>query len=515
MESNKFRISLGIFTAAIKSLIGLSLVYTASVGAEEINIYVALKGSAAYDTATAKANQTNAFAAKSVTSAFTMAGEKLVACKSCTLNIKIAAGDYQGKAKSGHWMFPNVVTPNARLRILGGYDETFTKRSPFINQTRLITAQDRSRPVIQFEGQKHALKELYLSGLTFDVAPGNKYDAKSNSLLKGTSCLYPILSFGYLTTDRLVVADNTFLNGAHTVAQPLIRAMSNEAEILVRNNLIMNTVLAWRLDSPSWGYTIKRYKFENNNFVLNWPYNPDQGTSNPGTLEISGRGAAKQVDITHNLFAYNAGGAIHAQWDDVKGPPIAITNNLFWGNGALFGVKQPDMAAVVGKFNGAARYQTLTAEDAEDFEWDVKGNVSLDPKLHVQIKPFLAAGATKAVMAAGAQAEKATSTSSGTSSNDVSPAPVDPAMAELAALLGNDAVGSANPSADEGVSNEAAEPTADAYAGDNYAELGFGEDGNTKIQNYATRLFIDGMPPFATNPEAKGFGASPNLVEQF
>lgn len=490
----------------------------AQAHAGDVDILVGPKGSAAYEMAKSKADKTTVFAAKSVTSAFKTAGREIRACGNCTVNIKIAAGAYFGKAKTGHWIFPEVNSPDARLRILGGYNDTFSTRTPFETPSRLTTADDRSQPVFQFEGKERVLKELYFSGLTFDVAPGNKYDSRNNSLLKGSSSLYPILAFGYLTTDRLVVADNIFLNGAHTVAQPLIRAMSDEAEILIRNNMIMNTVMAWRVNSPSGKTMIKRYGFENNSFILNWPYNPDPGTSNPGTLEIGNKYSAKLVDITRNLFSYNAGGAIHAQWDDVKGPPVAITENLFWGNGSLFAVEEPDMAAVVGKFNGSARYLPLTANDAEDFEWDVEDNMSFDPKLHVQIKPFLAAGSKKAVLAAGAQAEAvATSPTpppAGGGATD------DPAMAELTALLGDDAMGAGavapeQPAADTEMLSQTTEPETDPYASDEYADLGFGEEGNTKIQNYATRLFIDGPPPFPTNPEAAAYGANPKLVEQF
>ena len=388
-------------------------------------------------------------------------------------------------------------------------------------RTRLVTANNRSRPVLQFEGRKHSLKELYLSGLTFDVAPGNKYDSRNNSLLKGVSSLYPILAFGYLTTDRLVVADNTFLNGAHTVAQPLIRPLGKDSEIMVRNNLIMNTVMAWRVNSPAGKNMVKRYAFENNSFILNWPYNPDPGTSNPGTLEIGGKGSAHLVDIQKNLFAFNVGGAIHAQWDDVKGPPVAIKQNLFWGNGALFAVAEPDMAAVVGKFNGSARYLPLTADEVEDFEWDVEDNESIDPKLHVQIKPFLASGSKQAVMAPGAQAEHAPAVDEATRTADT--AAGDPAMEELKALLGEDAV--AGVTADSAAVDGAEVPAGDSvsaqeaaiedYASNEYMDLGFGDDSKTKIQNYAMRLYIDGKPPFPTNPAAAGFGANPDLVEQF
>lgn len=450
------------YIARFVVVLSASWVGAVSVQAADINILVGPKGSFAWETAKARAHKTTVFATKSVAKAFKMAGRKISACGDCTVNVKIATGDFFGKAKTGHWQFPEVDAPAARLRIVGGYDETFTHRTPFQNQTRLITAQDRSRPVIHFKGGQ--VKELYVSGLSFDVAPGNTYDKRNNSLQKGSSSLYPILSFGALITDRLVVADNIFLNGAHTVAQPLINAMSNEAQVLVRNNLIMNTVMAWRVHSPSSKKIIKRYGFENNSFILNWPSNPDPGTANPGTpnfgtLEIGNKYAAKRVDITRNLFAYNAGGAIHAQWDDVKGPPVAITDNLFWGNGSLYGVTDPDMAAVVGKFNGSRGYLALTMDDVEDFEWEVKNNAAFDPKLHVQFKPFLATGSKKVGRAVGAQA-----------------AP---------------------------------------YVREDYADLGFGKEGNAKVQNYATRLYINGIPPFPTNPDAARYGARADLVEQF
>lgn len=485
--------------------------------AQDITILVGPKKSAAYDTAKSMADKKTVFAAKSVTNAFKTAGEQIAACPTCTFNIKIAAGDYYGKAKTGHWFFPDVVAPEATVRILGGYDDSFTSRTPFDTPSRMITADDRSRPVITFEGRKHALKELYLSGLSFDVAPGNKYDTRNNSLLKGTSSLYPILAFGYLTTDKLVIADNMFLNGAHSVAQPLIRAMSENSQILVRNNIIMNTVIAWRVNGPAARLKIKRYGLENNSFILNWPYNPDPGTSNPGTLEIGSNNSGHLIDIQKNLFAYNAGGAIHAQWDDVKGPPIAIKENLFWGNGSLFAVEDPDMAAVVGKFNGSAKYLPLTADDAEDFEWDVEDNESFDPDLKVQVQPFLAAGAKKAVMAAGAKAapkpEAASAEAASAGGGDV-----NPAMAELAALLGEDAMaeaGAAEMPAD-GTAEAAEEAVVeDEPAMDEYADLGFGEETNTKIQNYATRLYQGGEPPFPGNPDAAGYGANADLVEQF
>jgi hypothetical protein len=414
-------------------------------------------------------------------------------------------------------MFPDVQAPDARLRILGGYDDSFTTRAPFKNQTRLITADPRGRSVLRFEGKKHTLKELYLSGLTFDVAPGNNYDAKNNSLLKGGSSSFSVVAFGYLTTDRLVIADNTFLNAANGVAGPLVRAMSANTEVIIRNNMLLNNIHAWTVGSASFRNQLKRYALINNSFILNWPYNPSPTTSNHGTLEIGNKYSASQVEISKNLFTYNAGGAIHAQWDDVKGPPMTISENLFWGNGALFDTSDPDEAAVLGKFNGSPKYVLLTAEDAEDFDWDVEDNVSFDPGLKVQVKPFQAAGSSKAVIAAGASAPVVDSASKPATANAEV---VDPTMAEFAALLGDDGVADVAGITEQGSEPVDAalippDPLIDDMGSESFADLGFGDDGDVQIQGFATRLYVDGELPFPSNPDAAVYGANPSHVEQF
>lgn len=490
---------------------------SATANAADITILVGTKKSEAYQFAKSKANKKTVFSAKSLSKAFSLAGKELIDCKTCTVNIKIASGDFLGKGKTGHWMFPDVIVPDARLRILGGYDDSFTTRSPFENQTRLITVDPRGRSVLKFEGKKHALKELYLSGLTFDVAPGNNYDAKNNSLHKGSSSSFSVIAFGYLTTDRLVVADNTFLNAANSVAGPLVRAMSANAEVIIRNNMLLNNIHAWTVGSASFRNQLKRYALINNSFILNWPYNPSPTTSNPGTLEIGNKYSASEVEISKNLFAYNAGGAIHAQWDDVKGPPMMVTENLFWGNGALFDTSDPEDAAVLGKFNGSPKYVLLTADDAEEFEWDVADNVSFDPGLKVQVKPFQAAGSSKAVIAAGASAPVVDASSKPAA---VSAEAVDPVMAEFAALLGDDAIADVASTSEQPSELADAEfipvdPLIDDLGNEDFAELGFGDDGDVQIQGFATRLYVDGKLPFPSNPDAVAYGANASHVEQF
>ena len=200
---------------------------------------------------------------------------------------------------------------------------------------------------------------------------------------------YEILAFSYLAAERLVIADNVFVNAPHRVAETLVRAPSDNAEVIVRNNLILNNVFAWRVRSATGPHKPRRYSVEHNSFILNWPRTPDKTTGSTGAIEIGDRHTAGEVDLRGNLFAYNIGGAIFPGYDDTDGPPIHIRENLFWGNGTLFEVAEPGGAAVVGKFNRSGTYGTFDLFDIEDnFSWPTAGNTVVDPGLRVQIEEF-------------------------------------------------------------------------------------------------------------------------------
>jgi len=354
--------------------------------AQDVTILVAQAGTPAEGAATRLANGKTVLAERKLFKAFDLAAAKLGECKTCKVTIKVAGGTQVGKGGVGQWTFPEVITPAATLHILGGWDAKFARRAPMTNPTVLVTSRPRSGPIVTFEGRKHALKELVFSGFAIDVAPGNNYDAETNSLLKGTSSSYPMIAFGYLTTRRLVVADNVFMNAANAVGGPHIRAADEHSEVIVRNNLFLNNVFCWQASGSTGKYTLERYVFDGNSFILNFPYNPDATTSNPGALEIGNGETAKVVEITGNLFAHNVGGAIFMQWDDKRGPPITIKGNLFWQNGALFAGKGDGKGAIVGKFNHSAVYGSYTPDEAaDDFSWTISGNAVVDPDLTVPV----------------------------------------------------------------------------------------------------------------------------------
>ena len=459
---------------------GLALLTPAPAHAvPEVNILVANQDTPAAKAAAAKADGKTIFAETKLFKAIDKAVEVITAKKHCpvpkkqglpvpactltpnerylVVNIKVAGGEYTGKGGKGGFSVPEIIEPDTTLRILGGYDDAFARRAPFSNPTTIPAGGT----VFALEGKNHSLKEFYLSGFVMDIGGGNQYDAKTNSLLKGTSAGVQAVTIGYLETGRLVYADNVFLNSAHKAAAPLIRAANENAEVIIRNNFIMNNVLAWEADSARAKIIPATYTFEGNTIVLNWPYNPDPTTGNPAALQLAGKYAAKKFVIKKNLFAHNPGGAIY--WTAPKekdGPETEIVENLFFNNGSLFGENTPDAAVMVTKFGGFKNrevpWNVISLGVLGDYAWKIEKNVALDPKVPiVMVKP--------------------------------------------------------------GFANSASVSAQNTVLNDVRGLLGMNKQGNKmKIANFAPRMGIDPKNlPFPAEEKAKPYGANPERVEQF
>lgn len=499
----------------MKSLTALSLLAATTLAvspalASNLDILVAPKGSSAYETAQSKSDAENVSSHRKIHKAFIEASTHLQSCGDCTVTIKIANGEYLGKAKVGHWVFPDTIAKDATLKILGGYDDSFEEREPFTEPTILKINENRSNSVIKFEGKKHALKSLVISGLTIDTTPSNRYDAQTNSLRKGSSSSFPLLSLGYLTTSELIIADNVFMSAPNSVGGPLIRAATEDTDVIIENNIFFNNVFTWTVGSGSYSKMPRNYILRGNSFVLNWPYNPDQTTSNPGTVEIGNNYSAQHVRIEKNLFAYNYGGAIHAQWDDTRGPKMSITDNLFFGNGALFSEGETDSGVVVGKFAGAATHSIFTAEDLEDdFTWTVSGNVSFDPELEIQVPK------TKSLQGVGQRSEdnlpeEDEATETPEAEQEVSS--VSDELAELESLVdGLDM----EEDAEQSDSNEddTSDPLDEIDLDFSFESPTESDPGSANIGSYAPKMtYVKGKLPFPSNPDAAAYGASPERV---
>lgn len=453
------------------------VVATSPAFGKDLTVLLANKDTPAAASADKLAVEGSVFVEKKIFRALDKVGELLAACPDvdrprvknmdpaaltvpaaelCTITLKIAAGAYMAKGdRPGQVQLDVGYKPNSRVLILGGYADDFKTRAPFTTPTIMPGP-------LAVEGQDHAIGELYISGLVIDMGDTNSYDGKSNSLLKGSSSSTSALTFGFLNTNKLTIADNVLMNASRFAASPLIRAKTKEAQVIVRNNFIMNNIQAWQADSGGWKNRPALYLFEGNSFLLNWPYNPDPTTGSAAAVEMKNKDFTGKVVIKDNLFAYNPGGALNT-WavSEKNSPPTEIKNNLFFNNGTLFQETAPGAAAMVVKFGGFKSkefpWNVISMELLEsDYGWSSSGNQALDPELALtMVKPGFASSA-------GVKAEN-------TQINDIR------------GLLGMNKQG-----------------------------------GKTVISNFAPRMGFDAATlPFPKNAKAAAFGVRADRVEQF
>ena len=368
--------------------------------ANTIIILVAERGTPAYEKAETLANNSTVYAERKLWRGLTRAAELMNANDGLTLHVAIAGGEYTGQFSSGVWKVPKIESPRGTLKVMGGYNDDFSGRQPFGFPVRLTTVYGRDGDIFQMEG-KSVLDELIVSGLVLDAAPSNKYDARSNSILKGESRSYPLMSFGRATVNRLTVADNIFLNGAHAAVRLTITPANDNAEVHVTNNFFLNNLLAFETQI----YAAKTRAFgklvvSHNSFVLNWPYNPDQTSSNVSAIELHTSASFEDMVFERNLFAYNPGGVFQHDWPEDRMPDMTIRENLFFLNGALWNQSAPEAAVIAGKFGTNPLYLVLDLYDVEDdLSADMGGNVAFDPQIPVVLAPLQSVQASGEVQA--------------------------------------------------------------------------------------------------------------------
>lgn len=439
--------TLSVAVAAVAATVAAPV----EAAAEDYIILVAPRGTPANEFAASKANDQTVFAERRLHRALTRASEILAQGGAHTVSVLVAAGAYPGRTGTGVWEIPTVSNPEGTLRVLGGFNDDFTGRQPFGLITTLETQEGRPGAFITV-GRRSALKQLVISGLMFDAAPSNAYDARSNSIMKGQSRTYPMIAFQQLRVEHLVVADNIFINGPHGAFDPGIAGRPGSV-VDIQNNLFLNTIKLMKPAATSGGPNVD-INLRNNSFILNWPYNPDATSSNVGALELYHSDGYKTLTIEGNLFAYNPGGAMQHDWAPERMGDIVIRDNLFYANGSLFSTATPEEGVIVGKFGPNPSHiplDLMTIED--DLDYDVSGNVSIDPEIGLSMAPL------QAVDSDAVQREN-------TVINDVR------------RILGMNQSGGAVP-----------------------------------IANYAPRMqYFEGLPVFPTNPDATQYGVQPQSL---
>jgi hypothetical protein len=353
--------------------------------ADDYVIYVARKDSKALEVAKTKSDNKSIYAERTFHKALVKAADLLQLGKH-TVTVMVANGEYVGKAKQGVWIVPKIDNPEATLRLIGGFNDDFSERKPFDLLTALVTNEGRNGAFIQFT-KKSKLHELVISGFLFDAAASNKYDDETNSILKGQSRTYPLISLSLVMLDHLVIDSNIFINGAHGAFDPYVTPTSNTM-VDITNNFFLNTIKAIQIGAglSFRGNTVKEINLRNNSFILCWPFNPDATSSEVSAIKLYHKEGAEVLNIENNLFAFNPGGVMQHDWPEDRMPDINLRNNLFYMNAGLFGDGEVDAGVLAGKFGTNPKYLILNLETVEeDFSYTVEGNVAIDPKVPVAL----------------------------------------------------------------------------------------------------------------------------------
>lgn len=346
-------------------------------------LYVAPRGSAAAESAQAKAG---ALAAESVFTtlhkALGRAAELAQQPGATEVAVLVASGSYAGKAGAGGWALPSITAPGLRLLLLGGYSDDWGGRDPFRKPSLIGADAGSGTPVFEL-GKKSALKEVVVSGFVVDYGGRNAYDG-DGSLKREGSRGAAFVAFQQAQVDRVVLADNVLFNAAGRLMEPLIAAASKDSEIILRNNLFWNDCVPVQVGVgiAVRGLSVRRIVLQGNTFLRCWPYNPDPTSAEVGAVSLNTKETTQEIVVRDNLFAHNVGGALQHDWPEERMPRLSFVHNLFFGNATLMGAKEPGAGMIVGKFGLNPKYLVLDAAQlGDDFSYEVKDNVALDPGL--------------------------------------------------------------------------------------------------------------------------------------
>ena len=373
----------------LRTLTLAATLLSSAVFAETYTILVSNRGTPAEAAAQKLANGTTVLAEVKFFKALNKAGELLKEGEH-TVTIKLAGGQQQTtQGNTGVFNVPVIDNAKASLVIAGGWSPDFTKRDPFGAPSELITVATRPGAILEF-APKSVLNTLTISGLFFDAAPSNTYDSETNSLKKGGSRSYPHIAFQQVKVTKLTVTDSVFLNAAQGAFSPNITPIKDVSTVDIANNIFLNNILVMKTETG--GFGLKSMNLKGNSFLVNWPFNPDPDSSNVGAIELYNKECCAELNVEGNLFAFNPGGAMQHDWAEDRMPKFRIKNNLFFMNATLFGDARGEAGLFAGKFGPSPKHLIITVDQAaDDYGYEMAGNVSFDPKVPVTLVDLKAA----------------------------------------------------------------------------------------------------------------------------
>lgn len=268
--------------------------------------------------------------------------------------IHVTQGDYSGKLKSGF-----IIIRTRKLTLLGGYNDTFTKRNPFKYPTRIYKdafskARGLDAGLVKTEEDYSG---LVMDGFILDATNRNSYDGNEDLQVALSRKKPPIT----LSQKDCHLKNCVVMNAAHTGV--IVRGAGSSVE----NCLIINNVYSGihALGFSGSDVTENPILLRNNTVLFTWK----KGTTGGYGIDI---GTACKVTMENNLIGYNEGYAVSNQ-RNYKSTSLHILND-----NAMFQNKTGNYA-----FFSAENKTTLVIDEPEDFEDSdletAENNILTDP----------------------------------------------------------------------------------------------------------------------------------------
>jgi hypothetical protein len=258
--------------------------------------------------------------------------------------VHIAGGTYLGRGKSG------TCSINAPVKIIGGYDETFSNRDPWGKHKTIFSGENASKnwkadPALSIDLMKYRARETFeivVDGIIFDHADRNRYAGESQDKLlrkanprtganpSPESGGLSIRASKVLGTDRwkITVRNCVVMNTAPTQGALSVMAHEN-SQVLIENNLVINnTGTGIEVGSNYMGKDDSKLPYfvlRNNTVLFTWLHDPF-------TQSFSGCSFAAldnvKVTASHNVFAF----ADRLGINNESKASIELTENLILAN---------------------------------------------------------------------------------------------------------------------------------------------------------------------------------------
>ncbi len=261
--------------------------------------------------------------------------------------VHIAAGTYLGRGKSGA---DELKVP---VSVIGGYDESFTKRDPWGSLRTILSGDNLSKnykvssrlsiDLSKYKGKQ--MPAMKIDGLIIDQGGQNRYKTDKQAAIvrkaDPKTGKNPTPDRGALTISLsktgnfdkgahwdVTVSNNIILNSAPTKGALMVRGYKG-SDVKIRNNAVINCtgsgIYASTAYRPRDNKNQPKFLIENNTVLFTWKYDGMATSFSGNALETD---QDTNVTAQNNVFAFSDRFGIESH----SRLPLLLKNNIVTGS---------------------------------------------------------------------------------------------------------------------------------------------------------------------------------------